>query len=252
MPGFGGQVRNVVPSGFEAYARVFHPADRDGLPVRWAEVAVENGKVMHPAAQFYGLAPDLWTQTEWYPQDLQPPGLGCLPDDALRALLNVLGQHTAPGGQCYFAIWEGYGDLPHNSSATAVSYLSLTNGATTPELPDRALPGELLDVEHAPRVLHPHRSYFLFTGRLEDAVQLKTGDYAQWMSIRPPNLMWPADDSWCMATEIDFDSTLVGGSRQLVDDVLADPALEAAEVALETSLEWQGDALNEMPDYGRA
>jgi hypothetical protein len=250
MPGFGGHVRNVVPSGFEAYARVFHPADRDGLPVRWAEVAAENGKVMHPAAQFYGLAPDLWTQTEWYPQDLHPPGLGQLPDVALRALLDVLGRHTVADQQCYFAIWEGYGDLPHNS-ASSVSYLRFTNGATTAELPDRVLPEELLDVEHAPRVLHPHRSYFLFTGHLEDAVQLKTGDFARWMRLRPPNLMWPGDDSWCVATEIDFDSTLIGGSRHLVDDILADGALEAAEVALHISLEWQGDGLNQMPDYGR-
>jgi len=250
MPQFGGRVGNVVPSGFEAYCRIFHPADRDGRPVRWADVASENGKVMHPAAQFYGIAPDLWTQHEWYPQDLHPPLLGHLPDGLLHELVDILGRHTPVDAECYFAIWEGYGDLPHNSAYTA-SYIAFTDGSGSGDLPRWSTPEELLDVARAPRVSHPHRSYFLFTGRLAEAVQLKTGDYAEWMTIRAPNLMWPADDSWCMATEIDFDSTLVAGPRQLVDELLAAPGLESAEVALETSLEWQGETVNEMPDYGR-
>ncbi len=39
-----------------------------------------------------------------------------------------------------------------------------------------------------------------------------------------------------------------GGSRSLIDAVVADPALEAAQVNPETDLTWRGDAVNPMPD----
>jgi hypothetical protein len=53
----------------------------------------------------------------------------------------------------------------------------------------------------------------------------------------------PADRSRC-ATEIDFDSTPVGGSRGLVDAVLAEPRLEAWPVAEGDSPAWDADTTN--------
>jgi len=38
-----------------------------------------------------------------------------------------------------------------------------------------------------------------------------------------------------------------GGSRALIDAIVSDPALEAAEVGPDTDLTWQGDSLNPMP-----
>jgi hypothetical protein len=46
-------------------------------------------------------------------------------------------------------------------------------------------------------------------------------------STQSPNLWWPDDRSWCVATEVDFSWTYVGGSHALIERVLADPALEA-------------------------
>ena len=43
------------------------------------------------------------------------------------------------------------------------------------------------------------------------------------------NLWWPADRAWCVATEIDFAWTYVGGTRAVVDALLADPRLDAVE-----------------------
>jgi hypothetical protein len=34
--------------------------------------------------------------------------------------------------------------------------------------------------------------------------------------IRSPNQWWPQDRAWCVASEIDLDSTLVAGSQDLV------------------------------------
>jgi hypothetical protein len=48
-------VGSIVPAGFEAYARVFHPAWRvDGTGrkrVRWSGVAAARGRVMNPVAE---------------------------------------------------------------------------------------------------------------------------------------------------------------------------------------------------------
>jgi hypothetical protein len=52
------------------------------------------------------------------------------------------------------------------------------------------------------------------------------------------NLFWPADRSWCVATEVDFDSTLVGGDTALIAAILAAPELEVWEVEPSDDLAW--------------
>ena len=47
-----------------------------------------------------------------------------------------------------------------------------------------------------------------------------------------PTLWWPATHSWCVASEIDFHSTYVGGPRGLVDRLVDDERIEALEVAI--------------------
>ncbi|UNX54878.1 hypothetical protein MF406_00830 [Georgenia sp. TF02-10] len=47
-----------------------------------------------------------------------------------------------------------------------------------------------------------------------------------------------------MATEVDFDSTVVGGSTETIAAVLASPALEAFPVAGTDSLQADGDRVN--------
>ena len=42
-----------------------------------------------------------------------------------------------------------------------------------------------------------------------------------------PNLWWPADRSWCVATEIDLAWTYVGGPAGLIEAVLGDERIEA-------------------------
>jgi hypothetical protein len=51
-------VGELVPSGFEAYARVFHPGRRffargreQSVSLRWSEIAEARGKKVHPEMQ---------------------------------------------------------------------------------------------------------------------------------------------------------------------------------------------------------
>jgi hypothetical protein len=65
----------------------------------------------------------------------------------------------------------------------------------------------------------------------------------RWFS-QPPNLIWPADRSWFVQSEYDLDSTLVGGSRELVESLMASPELETWEVERSDSLEAWADKIN--------
>jgi hypothetical protein len=87
----------------------------------------------------------------------------------------------------------------------------------------------------------------LVTGPLPAAMQLGWREGHDWFSLQSPNRFWPADLAWCVATEIDFDSTLIGGSAQLIEQVLAEPALDAWPVNPDDSLAADGDHINLVP-----
>lgn len=59
-----------------------------------------------------------------------------------------------------------------------------------------------------------------------------------------PNLFWPTDRAWCVATQIDFDSTLVAGTRALIDALLNEPTLDAWPIQPDDPVASDGDHLN--------
>ena len=71
----------------------------------------------------------------------------------------------------------------------------------------------------------PSREYLLYRGVLERV--------PGWMD--GPNLWWPDDRSWCVASEIDLPWTYVGGSKALIEEVLADERLGAKPLSLDES-----------------
>lgn len=160
------------------------------------------------------------------------PAQGDLGGPSLAVLCEVLAAHTRPGADCLLALWEGYGWI-RGSPAVAI----LGSSETVPSACSR----EILD---GPRMQHPGRAYILFAGPLVAANRL--GRQFPWggSEVQSPNLFWPEDRSWCVATEIDFDSTLVAGTPELIDAVLAAPALEAWAVGPEDSLAFDGDTVN--------
>jgi hypothetical protein len=96
----------------------------------------------------------------------------------------------------------------------------------------------------APRLQLPAREYLVLRGTLADVPSL--GHELPWGAFSPqsPNLLWPDDASWCVATEIDLDSTYVGGPRALVDELVAEPRLEAFEVDPHDGIGVEDDDVN--------
>jgi hypothetical protein len=235
-----GRVDSVVPAGFAGYARVLHPLrDADGRPATWAAVCARLGATAHPLMQWnaiagvvHGTAGGVTTSTARWPGE--PPWLGSLDPAALGALLAVLAAHTRRADLCYLALWEGYGQVWTH----APRHAGPARGSD-PTANDPISNGAILD---GPRLRLPSRDYVLFRGPLAAAAAVGRRWDPHW--AQSPNLFWPADRSWCVASEIDFDSTLVAGPAALIDGVLADPALEAWRVGPGDSLAYDADTIN--------
>ena len=234
----GVTVAHLVPRGFPAYARVLHRASdgADGLR-RWADLAGEHGTSVHALAQFWRLVRS--TNGPWAVQGDWRTIEGQLDAEQLPALLDVLAAQADGGADAAVVagLWEGYGWIQGGS---AVSVLTVGSATATVDHPPPAFGPEVMA---APRLELPGRTYLLFRGPLRGVLPFfSAGQSGFWGQT--PNLLWPADRTWCVATEIDLDSTVVGGPRPLVDAVLAHPDLEAFEVHEDDSLAFDGDVVN--------
>ena len=56
-----------------------------------------------------------------------------------------------------------------------------------------------------------------------------------------PNLFWPRDRAWCVASEIDLFCTLVAGSNALAEKLIANPRLEVWRVFADDPVRWDSD-----------
>ena len=123
------------------------------------------------------------------------------PRELLAPLLDVLARHTTTPDDVLVAIWDGYGVMP-----------------------DR--------LRSVPTVDLRRRKYLLLRGSLHDVSRWVAGtdrdapDYTD-----HPNLMWPGDRAWFVASEIDMPWTSIGGSQDLINEVLVGPGLDAAPFA---------------------
>ncbi|WP_026533367.1 hypothetical protein [Arthrobacter sp. H41] len=59
-----------------------------------------------------------------------------------------------------------------------------------------------------------------------------------------PQLVWPADHAWATASGIDFDSTLIGGTFDFINELVDHPAFEAVRVSETTDFRWDADEIN--------
>ncbi|HEY5104757.1 MAG TPA: hypothetical protein VII65_06895 [Acidimicrobiales bacterium] len=209
-----GLVTSFVPSGFESYVRILHPVElpHDGSPlVRWADVSRWSGVPLHPRVQWHEVAlPEKVPPTE-PPWRGQGPRQGTLFFADAEALIEDLTPYTSTPQECYFGLWIGY-------SGSAAAFVPL--GSPPVRIPAPPRPSQLVKL--------PNREYGLFEGPLAGATSLTM---AVSHSQQTPNLWWPADHSWCVASEIDFPWTYVAGSSELIDHLLADDRLETVSAS---------------------
>ncbi len=208
-------VTSVIPSGFEAYARVLHPAEAPnggfGRVVRWREVADWSGRSLERGSQFHSIALPPERPGREAPWQGQGPALGRLLAADAKVLAETLSDWTTTPERCWFCLWDGYGW----ENARALTPI----GQTSPHLPN-PVPE---DIWRGRRVQLPNRDYLLFTGPVE-AVLASVSLSGQ---EQTPNLWWPADRTWFVGTEIDLAWTYIGGPAGMIERLLAEDAIEA-------------------------
>ncbi|MFF8726915.1 hypothetical protein ACF073_10535 [Streptomyces sp. NPDC015171] len=193
-----GTVAGVAAPGFPAYVRILHPARLEERPVRWSDAAAGHGTRVTPYTRWHeviGVDRDYTNRS-----GLGLPGVwdehpdeGPTPPDVARFLLPVLARHTRNPERCWFGLWEGYGRW---------------------------------DFGRFPAFTAPGRTEVLLAGRLTDAVSpVSLDEFAEL-----PDLWWPQDRAWIVGGDVDLVSTYVGGSPELIADLLATADLETHPV----------------------
>jgi len=275
-----GTVNSTVPAGFDAYARIFHPfrASRgeQGNDWTWTELAEHTGRVLHPLAQAANLlgSQEYSTVSDW---SVGFPHFGFLPPVSLAALVEPLRAATSTPNDVTIGVWDGWGELsPETMSVFA--WFAEPHGSPEAAAKTKALEGELREHKSAdvsaevaravhtgsfgdprPLVLQlPGRDYVLLTTALDELADpiwpYRAGigwipDSLPFGGSGPmPQLIWPADRAWCIASEIDFDSTVVGGSRSLINEIVTS-GLEALAVPEDGDLSENGDLINPKPPH---
>ncbi len=220
-------VAGLVSKGYAAFVRILHPAEAaDGGLVTWGAIADAVGGAIHPGVQWKKLErklePDIVEEL-----GLQADGRGFAPNEGdlpvplLRSLFPVLAAHTEDP-ICMAAYWIGWG------------------GVERWPAPHICIPQHRSDWE-----------YGLYRGTLSDVLEqreLGCADEPLGWSDSPlmfsPNFLWPLDRAWLLSTDVDFDSTVVGGSESLITDICAQSVLETVPVSTAVSLSDAADTVN--------
>lgn len=175
----------------------------------WAEVARANNKTMHPLVQWGSIAPHFDGSGRSGAVD---PEEGSIPETTLAAIFQL----CPADGEVLFGVWEGYGSWTNQQDGHVLATGSYG------------------------------RSYRLFTA--------DKSAHTRWPGMDPwwpnsANLIWPRDHSWCIATEIDWDSTLIACTRHVATAILTDESLETFTVGYDDDLSWYGDTINPHPAW---
>lgn len=217
-----------VPTGFEAYCRILHRTisgreDRPGQ--RWADIARHTGAMIDPGVQWHrliGVHESKGTSAIYADWNGHSPRHGQMSAPEFSALVGILGRHTAESGEAFIGFWEGY-------------------FGTSNHEPDRPTAIEL----EAPRFSIGTRTFIGLQCDFRAYAGLVQGSHSE--GDYHPNVMWPSDRSWFVSSEIDFDSTIVGGTKIVVQEILNNDILEALPTDPDLDLSVSGDSVNSVP-----
>ena len=147
---------------------------------------------------------------------------------AYRSLFHIIAsvgeRHTSSADRAWFAVWEGHG---FDTSTRQVAWRGPLDDATREWL-DRER-AKLRDenerqntsiraaLREVPRVRMPLRVYYLLTGPAVAASELR--DPSSPESWQRPDLFWPDDRRWFVATDVDFWSVYIGGDHDFISEL---------------------------------
>jgi len=158
--------------------------------------------------------------------------------EVFNDLTDVLRRHTADGGRdCRFGLWDGWGDIDGSDAVGMLAAITDTGQWFTRMFgkprPPTIPPAFDTPVMTSPRVAIGERQYLLFRGPLDQAGAWGARPIAvDWppRQISIPNLTWPADRSWSVASDAAPNTMGIGGSQTMIDAIVLHPRLDARVV----------------------
>lgn len=295
-------MHGVIPHGYEAYARIFHPGEVRSLPDRpvptmdelmrmpdaeqqrlmelftveeatWTSAADVFGTTMHPLAQWHRLlrnSRDLDSRIAADGREFTGPVEGQMSASMLAAMTSDLVAHTSTPDAGFVAVWEGWGGLLGGHGGNGRGFITLSdtpsrvpawwnNARANFENPFRKAKwhsGILSDeISQGARLELPGRGHVLFSAAPTAFTDPDWILHVPWRDREAeergfapdashPSILWPADRAWVMVSEIDYDSTIVAGSAELVRALCDDLSLEALPIPEGSALHGDADEIN--------
>ena len=156
--------------------------------------------------------------------DAAPDGWWDLYRDLFDLVASVGARYTSTPALARFAIWEGHGfgtstshiawrDPPADEAERQWREVQRARRRNADRERNARIGPALATV---PRFDLPDRAYYLTYGSLSALTELRYPDDEGW---RNPDLLWPNDRSWFAATDVDFWSLYVGGSKAFTSEL---------------------------------
>lgn len=154
-----------------------------------------------------------------------------------RLIAAIGARWTETPDLAWYAVWEG-----HGFGGGATGFYSLPGTVRDPAYDaaeqarfDAQNRATLSALSELPQFALPHRRYYLLGGRVSAAAELVwPGEPARWFR---PDLWWPDDRSWFVATDVDFWRLYVGGTADFTTEVASSVPTVAQQVRLDRVLE---------------
>lgn len=153
---------------------------------------------------------------------------GALHDEDAIELAKLLAGYTRTPEQCYFGVWEGYGQFGVGST-----FMLSTDGGAPLSPPPEVLSAEQFECDYW--------EYFLYGGPLA-LLDSFFGVDRWWGDV--PNIWWPADHAWFVMSHYDLDCTYVAGSDECIRALLQHPLFEVMPIAADAPWGWGQDQVN--------
>jgi hypothetical protein len=144
-----------------------------------------------------------------------------LTDKMIRVLYPLLRDATTTPDQCWFCVWGPGGHLRAHTLRHPLR--GSTNAPRSPIATHRL--GCSLRRDSLGSQLGLPRAFHLYSSKLSDIGPVRGFPWAL-----TPDVWWPEDHAWCVASEAHLTWSYLGGDRSFIDSVCADPLLEAREV----------------------
>jgi hypothetical protein len=221
-----GSVSWLVPGsgGYQAFTRLFHPiSGGPGASPRWRDLAEAGGLVWHPEIQFASLVSARGSHQARF-ANLGQERLA----HVLRHVVGVAGEDVlCVAALCDIDGWAStVPGSPRADGTFGVSREALGRaGRLTGPAPLR-------------------RSYQCFEISASEVSGFGVNDSGVMFVQTQPTLVIATDGSFCLATDPDYDSTILAGSEALQNRVLRDASVESIAIDRTGSLLHDADHIN--------